>query len=199
MKKLFYECRYEIFIGLAILIIFMSIGIFDGFQKGEYEETNDISLDWGDSIGELYFDLVSNNLEVSADSIYWGITSGTYYSFTDLIEFSYSTGLFFSDYSVVEEVSLLMVVLLGALPHGLFELSAIILTFAIPLYFYRSLLLNLYKKLKNKEFSNVMVIQSLKAAMVNMVKLLVVTILLFVISGIIEVTITGYLVETFLY
>ena len=59
MIKLFKECRYEIYIGLAILIIFMSIGIFDGLQEGEYEEVNDISLDWGDSIGEYYrFDLL---------------------------------------------------------------------------------------------------------------------------------------------
>lgn len=147
--------KSEILIVCTIYIIVGIIGTISAYKEYNIQDNNfkaiapytGINSNPNFRLSEA-LEVSGNNLSVAIDSIYWGLTSLTYYSFEDLITFQYESSKFIASVGLEENVNPLLVWFLGVFPHGIFEIPAILLSVIIPIYIWKKIIMYLYFALK---------------------------------------------------
>ncbi len=171
-------------ITLTFLWVIFGFSLIDRFQFLEvYEEDTFVFAEHGDALA-LFF----HNVRATFLSMAVGVVPLLFLTlFFILVNISVLGSVIASVGYMVDQVFL--VFLLGIVPHGIFEIPALILSFAMGIYLCKKITWVLFKKER----------VSLKIVMRNCLMLYVgVVVPLLVIAALVEAYITPYLLNTFL-
>lgn len=193
------ECKNYIIFVSVVFIISIVVGLFivdpnNNIMKGTFEKIQNIAEAINDKNSIIYTisTIFINNFFIALLMIVFGIFFGVYPTIIIIIN-----GIFIGTYIrlIYEELHSISFLLVGLLPHGIFELSAIIISAAFGIRIGHNLIKLLIKLVVNKEVEKYK--SKFKYNLKQIPVLLLGVLLILLVAAIIESTLSVYLINVF--
>ena len=181
-----------ILICTVIFVICAITGVVFGMKYSE--QTKNILMDFLESNKELISEegnitalgLIKNNLTACGMSIIWGIIPFIFFTVLSLALNGFMIGIVLGFGKVTTGASIIKTLILGILPHGIFELPALIISMSMGIYLCLNLTMKIFGRGKEK----------ISKILLEYVRLFISVILpMILIAGLIEAYITPLLLK----